>query len=72
MPHLLVAGTTGSSKSVGLNAMLLSLLFKSDRDFSFNDEPQILGFQYTKHTTSFNTSYNRYERCVEWFEVVCS
>jgi S-DNA-T family DNA segregation ATPase FtsK/SpoIIIE len=29
MPHLLVAGTTGAGKSVGLNAMLLSLLFKS-------------------------------------------
>ena len=32
MPHLLIAGTTGSGKSVGVNAMLLSILYKSSPD----------------------------------------
>jgi S-DNA-T family DNA segregation ATPase FtsK/SpoIIIE len=32
MPHLLIAGTTGSGKSVGINAMVLSLVYKSKPD----------------------------------------
>ena len=60
MPHLLVAGTTGSGKSVGLNAMLLSLLFKSDPEAVrlIMIDPKILRtFSLRRHTASPHSCY---------------
>ncbi|RDU65242.1 DNA translocase FtsK [Helicobacter sp. MIT 14-3879] len=46
LPHLLIAGTTGSGKSVGLNAMILSLLYKNTpKDLRFiMIDPKFLEF----------------------------
>lgn len=46
LPHLLIAGTTGSGKSVGINAMILSLLYKnSPRTLRFlMIDPKMLEF----------------------------
>ncbi len=68
LPHLLIAGTTGSGKSVGLNSMILSLLYKNSPDnlklimidpkmieFSiYNDIPHLLTPVITKPTEAIN------------------
>lgn len=72
LPHLLIAGTTGSGKSVGLNCMILSLLYKNSPDtlrlimidpkmleFSiYNDIPHLLTPVITRPTEAINALAN--------------
>lgn len=72
LPHLLIAGTTGSGKSVGLNSMILSLLYKNSPDnlrlvmidpkmleFSmYNDIPHLLTPVITKAVDAINALAN--------------
>ncbi|MFA7090472.1 MAG: DNA translocase FtsK 4TM domain-containing protein [Arcobacteraceae bacterium] len=72
LPHLLIAGTTGSGKSVGLNCMILSLLYKNSPDtlrlimidpkmleFSiYNDIPHLLTPVITRPTEAINALSN--------------
>lgn len=72
LPHLLIAGTTGSGKSVGINAMILSLLYKNSPDelrlvmidpkmleFSmYNDIPHLLTPVITKPKQAINALAN--------------
>lgn len=78
MPHLLVAGTTGSGKSVGINTMLLSLLYKATPDklrlilidpkmlelSVYNDIPHLLA----PVITDMNESANALRWCVAEME----
>lgn len=78
MPHLLVAGSTGSGKSVGVNSMILSLLFKrKPEDVRFimidpkvvelsiyNDIPHLL----TEVVTDMKKAANALRWCVEEME----
>nr|WP_323807919.1 DNA translocase FtsK [Aliarcobacter trophiarum] len=72
LPHLLIAGTTGSGKSVGINSMILSLLYKNSPDnlrlvmidpkmleFSmYNDIPHLLTPVITKAVDAINALSN--------------
>ena len=72
LPHLLIAGTTGSGKSVGINSMILSLLYKNSPDnlklimidpkmleFSiYNEIPHLLTPVITKPMEAINALAN--------------
>src|SRR5574344_2045389 len=72
LPHLLITGTTGSGKSVGINSMILSLLYKNSPDnlrlvmidpkmleFSmYNDIPHLLTPVITKAVDAINALAN--------------
>lgn len=72
LPHLLIAGTTGSGKSVGINSMILSLLYKNSPDnlrlvmidpkmleFSmYNEIPHLLTPVITKASDAINALAN--------------
>jgi S-DNA-T family DNA segregation ATPase FtsK/SpoIIIE len=72
LPHLLIAGTTGSGKSVGINSMILSLLYKNSPDnlklimidpkmleFSiYNDIPHLLTPVITRPMEAINALAN--------------
>ena len=78
MPHLLIAGTTGSGKSVCLNAILLSFLFKSDPEQLrlIMVDPKMLEFSVyegipnllTPVITDMNKTHNALHWCISEME----
>jgi S-DNA-T family DNA segregation ATPase FtsK/SpoIIIE len=84
LPHLLIAGTTGSGKSVGINAMILSLLYKNSPDqlrllmidpkmleFSmYNDIPHLLTPVITKPKQAIAALNNMVEEMERRYELM--
>ena len=86
LPHLLIAGTTGSGKSVGINAMILSLLYKNSPDqlrllmidpkmleFStYNDIPHLLTPVITKPKQAIAALNNMVAEMERRYELMAS
>ncbi len=84
LPHLLIAGTTGSGKSVGINSMVLSLLYKNSPktlrllmidpkmlEFSiYNDIPHLLAPVITKSQKAINALKRMVEEMEQRYEMM--
>lgn len=86
LPHLLIAGTTGSGKSVGINSMVLSLLYKNSPktlrllmidpkmlEFSiYNDIPHLLAPVITKSQKAINALKRMVEEMEHRYEMMAN
>ena len=74
MPHLLIAGTTGSGKSVGINSVLLSLIYTNTRNVKFIlIDPKMLEFSMYEDIlilTPVVTDVNQASMTLAWCKLV--
>ena len=74
MPHLLIAGTTGAGKSVGINAMVLSILYKTQPEHVrlIMIDPKMLELVSVRgHPAFARTRCHGHERGCQFPALVC-